>query len=262
MTTRIVASLPETAGADILVNTFTENNMSAQQLENTKRRGRPPGITEAGLRARELLFRTAVERMIEVGYDATTLRDVARRAGVSAALLYRHYPGKRALVLELYQRLSAEYAAAASAMPRAGWGERFLFALDTSLAVLAPHRSALAALLPVLVSDAEGGLFSPGGEPCRRSVEVVFEEAVTGARNAPGTREEAAALGRVLYLAHLGVLLFWLLDRSPDQAATTAVRAMLSRALPIVTFALRIGRARTLVRELDAAARLAFFAAD
>ena len=41
----------------------------------------------------------------ERGYDATTLRDVAERAGVSAGLLYRYFPSKRAVVLALYDEL-------------------------------------------------------------------------------------------------------------------------------------------------------------
>jgi len=42
----------------------------------------------------------------ERGYDAATLRDVAARAGVSPALLYRYFPNKRSVVLALYDELS------------------------------------------------------------------------------------------------------------------------------------------------------------
>ena len=35
----------------------------------------------------------------------------------------------------------------------------------------------------------------------------------------------AAALGRLLYLVHLAVLLWWLLDKSPRQRATTGLAA-------------------------------------
>ena len=71
-------------------------------------RGRPPGRTPQGTEARARLYATAVKLIAANGYAATTLRDVAREAGVSAGLLYKYFPSKRAVVLELYDELSAE----------------------------------------------------------------------------------------------------------------------------------------------------------
>jgi AcrR family transcriptional regulator len=236
--------------------------MTAQATEIRRSRGRPRGTTAAGLQARERLYRTAIGLMTERGYERTTLRDIARRAGVSAGLLYRYFPNKRAVVLDLYQRLSAEYAARATAMPAGTWTDRFLFALEASFEVLAPHRDALASLLPVLIADPSEGIFAPGGAPCRRAVEAVFEEAVVSARNAPGSAEDAAALGRALYVVHLALLLWWLLDRSPGQVATQGLLAALRRALPLFSLAARLGRVRALVRDLDAIARSGLFPDD
>jgi AcrR family transcriptional regulator len=233
--------------------------MDPQPNEIRRSVGRPRGTTAAGQQSRESLYRTAIELMTERGYDRTTLRDIAQRAGVSPALLYRYFPSKRAVVLDLYQRLSAEYAARATRMAPGNWTDRFLFALQTSFDVLAPHRDALASLLPVLVGDPAEGIFAPGGAPCRRGVEAVFEEAVAGARNAPGIPQDATALGRSLYLVHLALLLWWLLDRSPGQIATQGLLASLRRALPLLALAIRLGRVRSLVRDLDAMAQAGLF---
>ena len=215
-----------------------------------------------GLATRESLYAVAVELITERGYEETTLRDIALRAGVSPGLLYRYFPSKRAVVLDLYERLSSDYAARAVSLPAGSWTERFLYALRTSLAVLSPHREALASLLPVLVGDQEEGVLAPASAACRRSVEAVFEEAVAGARNAPGKPEDAAALGRLLYLGHLGGLLFWLLDRSPGQRATQSVLAGARRALPLFALAMRLGRVRSLVRDLDAQVEAGLFRDD
>ena len=51
------------------------------------------------------------------GYEATTLRDIAKEAGVSVGLLYRYFPSKQAVVIALYDELSAEYARQAADMP-------------------------------------------------------------------------------------------------------------------------------------------------
>ena len=127
---------------------------------NRKKRGRPPGETAQGVAARQRLYNTAVALIAERGFDQTTLRDVASRANVSVGLLYRYFPSKQAVVLALYDELSAEQVSHAAAMPRGKWRDRFLFTLETTLTILRPHRQTLAALIPVLVSNAPDGLFS------------------------------------------------------------------------------------------------------
>jgi AcrR family transcriptional regulator len=221
-------------------------------------RGRPPGTTEQGHGARQLLYSTAIELIRRRGYEETTMRDVAREAGVSAGLLYRYFPSKRAVVLELYQTLSDEYAHRAAGMHPGKWRDRFLFALETSLDVLAPHRNTLRALTATLIGDDVEGVFAPGTAECRIRVQHIFQIAVTEASDAPNA-SVAAPLGRILYLAHMGVILWWLLDKSPKQRATQALVALIRGALPSFGLALRLGPTRGLVRSFDALFREALF---
>ena len=183
----------------------------------------------------------------ERGYDATTLRDVAERAGVSAGLLYRYFPSKRAVVLALYDELSCEYAEQAARMTPGRWRDRFAFALETSLRVLGPHRTTLTALVPVLVGGPDEGLFANATAFSRVRVEGAFLTAVAGATDAPQAAL-ATSTGRLLYLVHLGVILWWLLDRSPHQRATTALVALLRQILPSAALALRLPSVRHFVR--------------
>lgn len=230
---------------------FIENDhASAGAGGGRRRRGRPPGPTPAGKAARKRLFRVAIREIERRGYEAATLREIARRAGVSPGLLYRYFPSKQAVVLALYDELSAEYAERARVLPAGSWRERFLLALRTSLATLDPQRGTLAALVPVLVGDRTHGLFAPGTSLSRRRVQQVFVDAVTGASDAPSS-PGPAALGRLLYLAHLLVLLWWLLDRSPGHRATTRALALLERALPLLAAALRVPGAAALLGQLD-----------
>src|SRR6185436_11638027 len=138
--------------AVLLVNVFTNNK--------PRGRGRPPGQTAQGAAARDRLYAIAIRRMAKQGYESTTLRDVAKEAGVSVGLLYRYFPSKRAVIIALYDELSAEYARRALELPRGRWRDRFIFALRTSLQVLEPHRIALRALIPVMVGDPEEGVFA------------------------------------------------------------------------------------------------------
>jgi AcrR family transcriptional regulator len=214
-------------------------------------RGRPRGPTAEGAAAKRRLYETAIGLMARKGYEATTLRDVAKEAGVSVGLLYRYFPSKRAVIVALYEELSAEYATRALAMPRGRWRERFIFALTTSLEVLAPHRTALKGLVPVLVGDPEEGVFAPGMAFSRERVQGVFELAVREATDSPGA-PLAPALGRLLYLVHLAVLLWWLLDRSANQRATSALVGLARQILPSAALTLRLSPVRRLLLSGDA----------
>jgi AcrR family transcriptional regulator len=64
-----------------------------------------PGRREAHKRATTAALRAAAARLIaERGYEATTVRDVARSAGVTERTFYRYFDGKEGLVAEEYHR--------------------------------------------------------------------------------------------------------------------------------------------------------------
>jgi AcrR family transcriptional regulator len=243
---------------------FTKNSKhegdEAEPVAEVQRgRGRPRGATSQGAAARELLYQTAIQLIASRGFEATTLRDIAKKAGVSPGLLYRYFPNKRAVVLALYDELSADYATRASHMQPGPWRERFSFALKTSLEVLGPQRKTLAALLPVLIGDNSEGLFAPATGVSRMRVQAVFRDAVSGSTDALTHKDDAAALGRVLYAVHLAVIMWWLIDKSPDQSSTTELVAALEQSLPMASLALRLKTAKTWLRMADAMCQIGLF---
>ena len=233
------------------MNMFTEN-------VKPRKRGRPAGQTAQGAAARQRLYGIAIRLMARQGYESTTLRDVAKEAGVSVGLLYRYFPSKRAIIIALYDELSADYARQAVDMPRGRWRDRFIFALKASLQVLEPHRVALRALIPVLVGDPEEGVFAESAAFSRLRVQRVFEEAVVGSTDAPAPAL-AAAVGRLLYLVHLAVLLWWLLDKSAKQRATAALVLLTQQILPSAAVTLRLPPVRRFVLSSDELVREALF---
>src|SRR5215208_886613 len=106
------------------VNLQTETESRSKK----ERRGRPAGTTRQGQKMRERLYDTAIHLIARHGYESTTLRNVADKAGVSVGLLYKYFPNKRAIVIELYDRLSAEFASKVSEARSGKWRYRFLFA--------------------------------------------------------------------------------------------------------------------------------------
>ena len=233
------------------MNVFTQN-------VKPRKRGRPPGQTAQGAATKTHLYDTAMALISERGYEATTLRDIAMKAGVSVGLLYRYFPSKQAIVIALYDELSTEYARQAAAIHPGRWRDRFVFALKTSLHVLEPHRVALQALTPVLVGDPDEGIFAPTTAFSRLRVQRVFEDAITGSTDAPKP-PLAESLGRLLYLIHLAVLLWWLLDKSPKRRATAALVSLTQQLLPSAALALRVPSVRRFVISADELIREALF---
>jgi hypothetical protein len=89
-------------------------------------------------------------------------------------------------------------------------------------------------------------------------VQPVFEDAVAGATDAP-KQPLAAALGRLLYLIHMAVLLWWLFDKSPRQRATSALVTLTEQLLPSAALALRVPPVRRFVIAVDELMREALF---
>jgi len=232
-------------------------NMFTEKVKRRKR-GRPPGQSPQGAAARERLYETAIRMISDRGYEATTLREIAKDAQVSVGLLYRYFPRKQAVIIALYDELSRDFSRQAAAMKPGKWRERFLFALETSLRALQSHRTTLRALIPVLIGDPDDGVFAEGTAFSRVRVQQVFEEAVAGATDAP-KEPVAGALGRLLYLLHLAVLLWWLLDKTPKQVATDALVALTAQLLPSAALTLRLPLIRRFVMAFDELIREGLF---
>jgi len=224
---------------------------------SAKKPGRPAGRTDRGEEMRRRLFDVAMNCFAKNGYESTSLAEIAEEAGVSTTLLYRYFPNKGALVLQLYDDLSADFAENL-VLPSGNWVDRFHGALGASLEVLSSHRKTLSGLLSVLLGDPSEGLFSERTAFSRNRVQPIFVVAISEASDAPGGHL-AEALGRTLYLLHLAIILWWLLDRSHQQQATDGLLQLVHRALPLVSWALMMPGTSSLIENFDSLAQRAFF---
>jgi AcrR family transcriptional regulator len=56
---------------------------------------------------RELILQGAMELFAERGYEGTAMAEIAQAAGITAAVIYDHFPSKAALAIELLERQTA-----------------------------------------------------------------------------------------------------------------------------------------------------------
>ena len=84
---------------------------------------------------REMIEHSSTELFAERGYDGTSMNEIARRAGVSAPVVYDHFPSKLALYRHLLEQDFSELASIwTSELTGAGSAEeRFRGAIDAWL---------------------------------------------------------------------------------------------------------------------------------
>ncbi|MFC9589583.1 TetR/AcrR family transcriptional regulator [Streptomyces sp. NPDC056944] len=102
---------------------------------------------------RAQLLDVAARLFAALPYDEVLMEEVAERAGVSRALLYQHFPGKRDLFAALYQEASEQLLAQTRLDPADTLVEQLTQGLDAHIAYFAENRHTVLAANRVLAGD-------------------------------------------------------------------------------------------------------------
>ena len=100
-------------------------------------------------RSRRVILEAVLEELGAVGYGALTIEGVAARAGVGKSTIYRHWPGKLALVEDAFRTLKAQ-----ALIPDTGSLRDRMVAFLEQLATLV-EESTYSACMPALIDAAE-----------------------------------------------------------------------------------------------------------
>jgi AcrR family transcriptional regulator len=201
--------------------------------------GTPEGGKAA--RTRELVRDTALRLFRELGYDGTTMRGIAAEAGLSPGLAYYYFPTKEALVQEFYDEIQREHRATARVLLDSSrdFEARLRGALHAGFDVLGPYHGFAGTFIKVALEPrSPSSPFSDASAGAREAGIAFFGEVLDGSslRLDPALR---AALPELLWMAELGVTLFWVHDASPDQAKT---RALIEGLVPVLVRLLKASR--------------------
>jgi AcrR family transcriptional regulator len=196
---------------------------------------RGPKRTPKGEETRRRALVAALTLFRRKGFDATTMRDIARQAGLSLGAAYHYFPSKDALVMAYYEWLQDEHERRVREETPEGadLGTRMRVLLRTKLDLLAPDRKILAALFRNLGDPAHPlSVFSRQTAGVRQRSIALFEEAFAGF---PGLQK---SLGLLAWLFHLALVLLLIHDRSRGQARTRELAdemaTMSAGALPML----------------------------
>jgi AcrR family transcriptional regulator len=207
-----------------------------------------------GERTRQLVVETALRLFREQGYDRTTMRAIATAAGLSPGNAYYYFPSKQHLVQHFYTEIQFEHRARCGPVlaSSTSLARRLAGALHAGIDVMTPYHDFAATFIKVAIDP--GSPLSPfSGESAQSRSESValFRDVVHGSRGGPGNgldkglRDE---LPDLLWLAYLGLVLFWVYDASPGQVRT---RHLIDAAVPLLVRLLRLSRIAVLRRPMD-----------
>ncbi len=198
-------------------------------------------LTSKAEQTRATIADAALRLFRRDGYDRTTMRAIAGEAGVAVGNAYYYFGSKEHLIQAFYDSIQVEHAEAAGAVLQRdrGFDVRLRGVLDAWLDVAAPHHE-FAAQFFKNAADPDSPLspFSAESTAARQASTELYRRVVEGSdlKLAPAVRAE---LPDLLWLLQMGYVLFWVHDRSPQQART---RALVARSVPIVDRLLRLSR--------------------
>jgi AcrR family transcriptional regulator len=201
--------------------------------------------TARGEQTRQLILDTALRLFRERGYAQTTMRAIAREAGVAVGNAYYYFGSKEHLIQEFYNGTQAEHrAAAAPTLSREReFAARLRGALHAGIDVLAPSHSFAATFFKTAAEPTSPlSPFSAESSASRDAAIALFREVLEGstAKVDPDLRRD---LPELLWLAYMGVVLYWVHDRSPQQAKT---RRLIDGAVPLIDRLVGLSRLRVL----------------
>ncbi|GIG86319.1 TetR/AcrR family transcriptional regulator [Plantactinospora endophytica] len=205
----------------------------------------PEPSTARGEQTRQLILETALRLFRERGYAQTTMRAIAREAGVAVGNAYYYFESKEHLIQGFYRRTHADHvvAAAPALAAETDFAARLRAVLHAGIDVLTPSH-AFAATFFKTAAEPTSPLspFSAQSSEARTEAIRLFEEVLAGstAKVDPQLRPD---LPELLWLGYLGVILYWVHDRSPDQSKT---RLLIDGAVPLVDRLVGLSRLRVL----------------
>jgi AcrR family transcriptional regulator len=187
---------------------------------------------------RARILETALATFRERGFEKATMRDVAAAAGVATGAAYYYFDSKDALVMAFYQRAQEEFRPLLEAALAEGhaFETRIRRLIEVKLEYFAPNRQLMAALTAHIDPEHPLSPFSEATRPVREQDIGFFARAVEESKiRLP--RNIAPYLPRLLWLYQMGIILFWVYDRSPKQART---ELLFDKTLRMVVLTLRL----------------------
>jgi len=175
---------------------------------------------------RAKILEAALELFREKGFAETNMREVAAQARVSTGLAYYYFSSKEMIVHAFYQRAKDELLPLVEKAQKGTDLEARLAAIiKVKFRYFTPHRKFLGALMGH-AADPENALspFAPASKAVREQDLDQFGRALAETDTSVPD-DMVLQLPKILWMYQMGMILFWIYDRSDKQARTEKLLA-------------------------------------
>ena len=198
-----------------------------------------PRTTPRAEDTRRKIYEAAMELFREKGFEPTTMRDIAAKAGVALGGAYYYFSSKDAIVLAFYGEMqaSSNEPVLEALAGHKKLKDRVRCILEKRFELLEPNRKFCAALFRHAPDAADP--LSPFSDETRTIREGAIEHmriAITGS-DAKVPTDLQPRLPYLLWLYQMALIMFWLYDRSPNQEKT---QRLMEKSLGLLVNLLRI----------------------
>ena len=181
--------------------------------------------TRRGETSRAAILDAALDLFQERGYDATTMRAIAERAGASLGSSYHYFPSKEHLVLEFYRHTHVLHAAAIAPLlaREKDLATRLRGTIRAVVITCEPFHAVAGSIFSTVANPASPlNPFGAAARPLRDEVIQLYAEVVSKS-DARIPSDIMEMLPLTLWLYQMGILYFWIFDRSPGRLRTLEV---------------------------------------
>jgi AcrR family transcriptional regulator len=173
--------------------------------------------TAKGDQTKALILETALQIFDERGYEQTTMRAIAEKANLSLGNAYYYFPSKEHLIQAFYHRTHELHLAAAipALENEQTLKSRLRAVMRIKLDTIEPYHEFAGVLFKTAANPLSPlNPFSDESDPVRTESTELFGKVLEGA-NVRIPKDLQAELPFLLWVYHMGIILFWIHDRSP-----------------------------------------------
>jgi AcrR family transcriptional regulator len=198
-----------------------------------------PRVTARAEDTRRKIYEAAMEMFREKGFEETTMRDIAAKAGVALGGTYYYFSSKDAIVLAFYHEMQDTSTSMVSdaLAEKKKLKDRIRAVLQERLKLLEPNRKFCAALFRHAPDGSDP--LSPFSDETRlirdaaiQQMKIAMDEG--DVKIPPDLKPR---LPYLLWLYQMALIMFWLYDHSPNQEKT---QTLMDNSLGLLVNLLRV----------------------
>ena len=171
---------------------------------------------------KQRLLDVSLELFLKKGFENTTMREIAANAGLAPGAAYYHFSSKESMIFDFYENSYEAHLILVDEIlaQKKSLKDRLAGVVAAQIQVAEPYKGISKALFKTAIDpDQDISPFSQASKPLRdKNIAIMVQVLEGSTRKAPPKLR--AALPELFWLFKMGMILYWLHDRSTDGQKT------------------------------------------